>query len=98
MSSDEQQQIYGRIMSEYLQAKQTLVALQSEATKIAEILASVRQSLTEPLFATGNFESQLENFPTSEKIKALVDEIRKYREKKSEAEKQLRELGFPVMG
>jgi hypothetical protein len=96
MSPDEQHQIYGRIMTEYLQTKQVLVALEAEAKSIGSILADIGQTMSISSFITDNFEKRMQSYPEPEKILELAAEISSLRKKKQDAEKQLKEIGFEV--
>lgn len=96
MSLDDEIRARGQIMSDYLDAKSKLVALESEAKRIAGILNNLGEKLSTFFFAIDSQNAALTDYPTSEQIKELLANITAVLKKKRNAERQLKELGFEV--
>jgi hypothetical protein len=93
MSTDEEIQAHGRILAEYLDAKKTLIALESEATKMSEALTEMVSVLKSQKFTGREYDRAVTAFPAPEKVKQLLTDMAVTIEKKANAEKQLKELG-----
>ena len=64
MSSDEELRARGRILSEYIDAKTTMVALESEAEEIISSLSRVASALDSKSFRGPEYAQAIADFPT----------------------------------
>jgi hypothetical protein len=97
MSEDDVLIQRGRILSDYLDAKNKLVGLESEAEAVGQIFTDLGAAFARKDFAEAEFHKELaEIFSTAEHVKSLVADITAMQKKKREAARKLTELGLEL--
>ena len=103
VGDSEQNEIAGRMMSEYVATKRTLAALNSKACGYANILRRVAANLAPDSDNPHQYSKSLsgqswtetfEKYPTREEIAATASEIETTTKRKRELVTSLKEIGF----
>jgi predicted nucleic acid-binding Zn-ribbon protein len=96
MSSDEELRVRGRILTEYIEAKTTMVALEAEADKISNSLSGVASALNNKNFRGPEYAQSMADFPTPDQVRQLVSDINSTQKRLTAAAKQLKQLGVDI--
>lgn len=96
MSSDEEIRLRGQILTEYMEAKTALVALETEAMRFSDALSTVADALSNRNFRGEPYATARANFPTPEQIWQLVSDITSTQKKMTAAETKLKNLGVDL--
>ena len=93
MTSEQEDQIKGRMLTQYTEAKKKLATLHAEAAKIGGQFSLIVQAFKNHSYNAPNLDVNINTLPTGEEIKELVTDIREAIKLQDEAQKYLRELG-----
>lgn len=96
MSSDEELRVRGRILSEYIEAKNTMVALEANADKISNSLSGVASALGSKNFRGPQYAQAMADFPTPDQMRQLVSDIDSTQKRLTAAANQLKQLGVDI--
>lgn len=96
MCEDEENLIRGQIVSDYLNAKQRLIALYEKANGIADLFDRLKMVFSRRAFVPESLEKDLVKLPGAEQLRNLLSEIEETERKKKDAENALRGLGIEI--
>jgi hypothetical protein len=96
MSSDEEIQLRGRIVTEYIEAKNSMVALEAQAATIIEALSAVAEALNTNTFEGPSYATARATFPKPDQIWQLVYDITSTQRKLASAQEKLGRLGVEL--
>lgn len=100
MSEQEQHEILGRMVAEYGEIRVKLVALNSKASDLSEILRRIASGLAgdpanpHSTRMVGKPFAFLADYPTRETIEALASEIQATEKRRNELRASLKQIGF----
>lgn len=96
MSENEELEARGRIVTDYMEAKARLAALESEMRRTGEHLQRVGDFISQGAVHIKTFDSEIASIPTAEKLRRLADEFKQVRDKRDAAQNAMKQLGIEI--
>jgi len=92
MSTNEEMQVIGRVVTEYAEVKRRVTVLEERAREYGAEVTRIGKALSNPRF--GSLDIELAGMPTREVVEELLADLRAMRERRTQLLASLREFGL----